>query len=157
MATNKRKTTWDPTFQSSRQVLNGAAAPGVVVDEVILAESDIESKYRGATLIRVVGDVIFEAVGGDPVISVVLWFAQAYAGFVRPADWANDELDTRNVIMSWLVMPDASNVDGHIHVDVRSKRKLGGNTQLLMSIQNHAIAGNDARYVYMLKSLLLLP
>ena len=153
----KRTTTWDIALDTSFTSLPGAVAPGTIVNVTTLGESAIESKYRGGTLIRIVGDIVVVRTAGTPVVSFVIWFAGAYSGFTFPIDWGFDELERNNVLMSWMSAVETSMQTWRIAVDVRSKRKLGAGVSLQLAVQNHSAATNDCSFAYTLKHLILMP
>ena len=152
----RRKTRWFANVQTGVINANGAAAPGTVVDTITLGEALIEDTFSGATIIRTVGDIWIRASAGVPVMTAVLWFAPTYLGSVNPTDWVEDTVERSSVMMSWMVLATTAEM-AHIFVDVRSKRKLEPGVNLTLSVQNHSLAGDDARITWFLKHLILMP
>ena len=153
----KRRTRWVDTVSTTAVVLAGAVAPGTVVDEAILPESELETLGTGATIIRVVGHIIMRSDAGAPVVTGCLWLAPNYAGAVFPTDWLNDTFERNAVMATFMWQPKAGLSTEPTPVDIRTKRKVSPGTSLILSLQNHSIASQDAAYVYHLRALLLLP
>ncbi len=154
----RRRTRWIDSLLTSRTALAGAAAPGTIIDSVLMTETEIESLGDGATLIRIVGDIWTCDSAGDPVVSHNIWLSPAYAGIVLIADWEQDAYERTSMLGTWMVVPDSNTaLCKHTRVDLRSKRKLSPGTQLTLSSQNYAIANNDATISFHLRMLLLLP
>ena len=156
---SRRRYQWIDAIVSSETALVGAAAPGTIIEDAIVLESELENIGGGATLMRVVGDIwIRRTAGTAPIVSHTLFVAQQFVGIVQPTDWVGDTFQNKMVLGTWLSM--VGSTDGltvHHRVDLRTKRKLGQGVAVLLASQNHSIATNDTAYVFHLRCLLLLP
>jgi len=151
----KRKTQWIDTVNSTANSLVGAAAPGTIVNEVILSENELEN-VPNSTLIRVVGNLIFARSAGTPVITAALWLAPNYSGVALPTDWDNDTFQRGSVLWTTMFMDTVGSTTVNHHLDIRSKRRMTQGMDLNLSIQNHSLAGNTVLFSFHLRCLLLL-
>ena len=155
---SKRRTQWIDAVQSTQVNVAGAAAPGTVVDTSIIGEAELENLgAQGLTLIRVIGDLWFRRTAGTAVLSAALWDAPNYAGAVWPTDWVQDTYERRANLGSWSIWVSSVYEVHHIKVDLRTKRKMSSGNSIVLSLQNHSIAGNDAQAMWHLRALVLLP
>jgi len=153
----RRRFQWIDALVSSPIAVAGAAAPGTISNQTIISEVELENVGGGATMMRVVGDIILRATAGNPVFTYALWVFPAYVGSVQPTDWDNDTFQRADMLGTWTVQAPVADRISIVRVDLRTKRKLGQGVQVQLAIQNHSIAGNDASIAFHLRSLLLLP
>ena len=154
----RRKTVWVTALRTSISALNGAAAPGTLVTDNIVSEAEIEDFLNGGTLIRVVGWIHMSRSAGTPVGTAVFWVGPSYTGYVEPTDWVQDTFERNSVFHTeyFVGITDMGNANLR-RIDIRSKRKLSRGTSVKLAFQNHAIAGNDFFFSYLLRCLILLP
>ncbi len=153
----RRRTVWTRNIVSSATALAGSAAPGTLVSVVLLGETETEGRAAGGTIIRVVGDICMLRTAGVPVISAVIHTQATHLGAGSPTDWDADALEREAVMWTALWHPNLGNADPVRHIDVRTMRKVSSGTDLQIAFQNHAVAGNDAQFVFILGVLILLP
>ena len=151
----RRRTTWISAVETDGVALAGAAAPGPVVNETLVSEAEHENT-PGATVVRVVGDFCLRRTAGSPIVTWALWWAPNYVGAVLPTDWTQDVFERESVMLVGMFAPNIGDFRRY-PFDVRTKRKISKGTTLVLSVQNHTVAGNDAQIMYNLRSLLLLP
>ena len=154
---SSRRTQWIDAVETTRVALNGAAAPGTINNDILIGENEVENVGGNVTLLRTVGDLWIQRNAGNAVVTATMFLGQAFAGAVQPTDWNQDAFQRRENLYSWMVVGSASDEGSHIVVDVRTKRKIGQGQSLYLSLQNHSIAGNDARYAFHFRHLILLP
>ena len=157
MARGRRRFQWIDAIQTTEVVLNGAAAPGTIINETILSEAELENVGGGGTLIRVVGDIQVKRTLGTPVITASLFVREAYAGSVSPSDWTADTFQRRDMLGTWMFGGNVNTAAMYRVIDLRTKRKLGQGVDVLLAFQNHSVAGSDATYWFHLRALLMLP
>ena len=158
MARGRRRTQWVDAILSDVTTIAGAAAPGTLVEQSIVTEVEMENIGGGATVIRIIGDIWTLQSAGAPVVTHTLYLRQEYQGVTSVSDWVNDAFQRTEVMATWMVALDSGSSQAHhTMVDIRSKRKLRQGISLLLSSQNHRIAGHDATYLFHLRCLLLLP
>ena len=97
----KRRTQWVEGINTAYQDLLGAAAPGTVLDEVIVSEGELEN-FNNPTIIRVVGDILLLSSLGRPVVTATLWVAPRYADAILPSDWDQDAFQRGSVMWTKL-------------------------------------------------------
>ena len=155
----RRKFQWIDAIQSTLFNVVGAAAPGTVVSNAIVAETEVENVGGGATLMRVVGDIFWRSTAGTPVATATLFLFQPYLGAARPTDWDNDTFQRATVLGTWMAatVTGGSETMTHTRIDLGTKRKLTQGMELDLEIQNHSTAGNDFAVAFHLRALLLLP
>ena len=153
----KRRYQWIDAIQATEIAVVGAAAPGTIVNTGIVLETELENVGGGATLIRVVGDIWMRTLLGVPIATFSLYLQEAYAGAIAPTDWDTDTFQRRDMLGTWMLTAIAGQTLGHVAVDLRTKRKMGQGVALDLAAQNHSIAGQDMRFVFHLRALLLLP
>ena len=154
----RRRTRWIDALRSDVLSLSGAVAPGSITDEGLITETEMEQEIVGATLIRIVGSIICVRSVGSPIITAAIWMAPTYLGSALPTDWTNDTFERPGVMHTEMWFGGvASPMGDHRRIDVRSKRKIEPGKQLLVSFQNHRVAGHDAQVVYHLRMLVLMP
>ena len=155
---SRRRTQWIDAIVSTGQTIAGAAAPGTIVANTIISETEMEQYGGAATLIRVIGDIFTRRAAGVAVITHTLFLLENYAGATAPTDWANDEFQRKDVLGNYMaVLPSDSSGMVHERIDLRTKRKLGQGQSLQLASQNHSIAGQDAVLYFHLRCLVLLP
>jgi len=154
---SRRRYQWIDAIVATEISLLGAAAPGTIVNQTLVAEAELENIGGGGTLIRIVGDVYMRVALGNPVVTFSIFLAQQFAGAVQPTDWGNDEFQRKQYLGGKMLMGLQGNENGHWSVDLRTKRKLTQGIAMDVGIQNHATAGNDARVAFHLRMLVLLP
>ena len=159
MARSRRRTRWVDALRSDVLVLAGAAAPGSIVDEALITETEMEQELVGGTIIRVVGSIFVLRTAGSPVVTAAIWMAPTYVGSVLPSDWTNDTFNRPGVMYTemWNGASVGTPHENRTVMDVRSKRKIEPGKQLLLSLQNHRVAGHDAQVTYHLRMLVLMP
>ena len=154
----RRRYQWVDAAEFTPIAIAGAAAPGTLVQNTIILESELENVGGGATLIRVVGEIITGEVLGKPVVSHTLFVFNNYAGAALPVDWDNDVFQRSDVLGTWTHFPGSNTLfTVQERIDLRTKRKLGQGVSVILHSQNHAIAAQDAEFVFHLRCLLLLP
>ena len=154
----RRKFQWVDAIVATPVALVGAAAPGTLVSSTIITENELENVGGGATLMRVVGQIITGELQNKPVVTHTLFVFENYVGSALPADWDNDTFQRAGVLGTWMVFPGSNTLlTVSTEVDLRTKRKLGQGVTVLLHSQNHAIANQDAEFVFHLRCLLLLP
>ncbi len=154
----RRRFQWIDSITSGYVALAGAVAPGTIVNSAIITEAELENVGGGATLIRVVGDIITQEVVGVPVVTHTLFIQQAFAGAGFPADWDGDTFQRADVLGTWMHGPCSNTLfTVHERIDLRTKLKLGQGIELDLASQNHSVATNDAIFIFHLRFLLMLP
>ena len=153
----KRKTRWVDLVQTTPIVLAGAVAPGTINNLVVVSEIELESIGDGATLIRTVGHLFAVRNAGTPVLTGMLWFADAFVGATRPTDWDQDAFERKSNMWSFLYSSAVQSGSGRDDIDIRTKRKVSPGQTLLLSLQNHSTAGQDVQVVLHMRFLFLLP
>ena len=153
----RRRTRWYDALRSDALVQSGAVPPGTITNEGLVTETELENELAGATLIRIVGSIICTRNAGQPITTAAVWMAPTYLGAVLPSDWTNDTFSRPGVMHTeiWLSASGADVQDRRM-IDIRTQRKVEPGKQLLLSLQNHSIAGNDNRIAYHLRMLFLL-
>ena len=156
---SRRRYQWIDAIVTTEVALVGAAAPGTIIEEAILLETELENIGGGGTLIRVVGDIWARRTQGTaPILTSTLFVAQQHVGVVQPTDWVQDTFQNKFVLGTWLGMVGSTDaLTVHFKVDLRTKRKLGQGVAVFMAMQNHSLANQDIAYVFHLRCLLLLP
>ena len=151
----RRRTQWLDAILSTPQFIAGAVAPGTIVSNTILTETELEN-VGASTLIRIVGDLFCLSAAAEPVFTHTLLLFNNYVGGGLPTDWDNDTFERSDVLGTWMSQPDAAVSAIHHRIDLRTKRKFGRGVTLTLETQNHSPGGNDGRYVFHLRCLLLL-
>ena len=147
--TAKRKTFWSDLLIGETTV----AGLGEV-NEVLLAESNIEN-HSGVTVTRIVGDISLKYFGGTTnVVDLVFWLAPAYAGVALIAGWNSDDFERMRVMWVGRRMIDLADDTHHISVDVKTQCKTGQGTQLLFTLDNKS--ANTLTYSAHLRTLSLI-
>ena len=153
---NKRRTQWIDAIQATAIAVNGAAAPGTINEQAILTEGELENLGGGATLLRLVGDIWIRSSAGNSVITTSFYLNQQYAGAASVADW-NQDAYQRLAYLGGYMTEATVGLTQRVMVDLRTKRKMGQGIALTMAFQNHNIGGNDARVIFHVRALLMLP
>ena len=156
MARTRRQTQWIDASSTSLVALAGAVAPGTIVNETIISEGEFENLGK-LTVTRIVGEIWISRTAGSPVVTATLLTLENYPGAVFPVDYTPDVWQRPNNMWS-AMWHGTSATDGpmKIPVDVRSQRKMGQGHILILAMQNHSIAGQDAQYTFHLRALVKL-
>ena len=155
MARMKRTVQWIDAVNTSLTALAGAASPGTIVNETIISEAELENLGR-FTITRIVGDIMLSRTAGSPVVTATLVLFDNYPGAAFVPDWNQDAFERGNVLWSVMRHMTSASEPLHISVDVRSQRKMSTGKALVLAMQNHSIAGQDAQYVHHLRTLVKL-
>ena len=154
----RRKFQWIDNLNTAPIVV----AAGAVSTTTQITEAELENLGGGVTLMRVVGDIIplCSTVATNGAVTFALFTFEQYTGSVAPTDWSlNDTYQGRRLLGTWLWRADQlanrAGVPRSIHVDLRTKRKLGQGIAVSLAVENHASQPID--FVAHLRLLLLLP
>ena len=111
-------------------------AAATIVDQVILAEADIEG-LGDVTISRIVGQFSYSfSAGTTNNVKAVIWVSPTWAGIVRPAAWVADAFERQRVMWTHHGLQDLADDTRHIELDIRTKRKASSGVELTMSIEN---------------------
>ncbi len=155
----RRKTQWIDNIATAAQ----SVSSGSVTNSTEISEAEIENVGGGATLIRVVGDIcpVTTSTATTGSVTFALWLFAQYTGAVAPtlAAWAlNDTYQRKYLLGTWMWRPAGvvgAGIPRSLHIDLRTKRKLGQGLALTLSIGNHT--GASMSFTSHLRYLLLLP
>jgi len=159
MAQRRRRTQWIDSIEANEFAIDGAAAPGTIVNTPIVSEAEFENLGGGGTLIRVIGDIFTRRTQGvAPVFTHTLFLSQEFVGSsASPTDWVEDSFQRMSMLGTWLGMVATDALLYRLTVDLRTKRKVMQGVRLILSSQNHSVATNDVAVAFHLRALILLP
>ena len=80
----RRRFQWVDAIEATYIAIAGAVAPGTIVTNTIITEAELENVGGGATLIRVVGDIVTQETVGVPVVTYTLAIMEQFAGATSP-------------------------------------------------------------------------
>jgi len=153
----RRKTQWIDSIQSTYVTLAGAAGVGTIVSSTLLTEDELENVGGGATLIRIIGDIWTQQTAASPIVTHTVFQQPNYPGATAPVDWLEDAFQRKQMLGTYMVAPDAALTNIHTKLDLRTKRVMTQGIALTLESQNHTPAGNDSRFAFHFRMLLLLP
>jgi len=150
-----RKTKWIDSIQTDLQTLAGAADPGTLANLVMVSSVETQNA-QGATIVKVVGQLILRQFEGVPVITAALHVESPQSS--SEDDWTALAFQQRAGIM-WTGIWVGTTALPVVVIDlnVRTKRVVNHGGELILSLQNHSAASNSVQYVFHLRTLLLLP
>ncbi len=153
---SKRKWQWIDNIESAL-ISVGATS---IVNTTQVSEAEIENLGGAMTLTRVVG-TICPVAGSTPSarLSYALHVLQSYAGAVAPTSWVNDTFQRLDMLGCWwwtgAGVASGPGIPRAIHVDLRTKRKIGQGVQIELAVEN--FGGFTCTYTSHLRFLMQLP
>ena len=152
-----RRVQWFDSLLTDAFTLVGAAAPGTLTNDIILSAGELDGAGGKVTLTRIVGEIWLRATVGNPSFTAVIHFESDQHAV--ETDWTAASIEDRPDVVwtgTWRGQASTSVAPTKIAIDVRAKRIMQRGA-LLLSMQNHSIAGNDLQYIYHTRSLVMLP
>ncbi len=154
----RRKTQWIDALSSTEVAVAGGAISNVTQ----VTEAELENLGGGMTLVRVIGDILprVRASGGAVVQATFnLFMFEPYAGGVQPTVWDIDTYQRRSMLGTWMWrdagVANQAGVPRSIHVDLRTKRKIGQGERIELATATTGTGG--VSFFSHLRFLFLLP
>ena len=148
---SKRRTVWKDAIAPANTL-----AATTVVEEILLAEADIESLGSGVTVTRIVGSLSLHfAAGVTNVVAAAIWVRPTYLGAAAPTSLNIDFFERSRTMWTMQRMIDPADDTTLVPIDIRTQRKLGSGVELDLVIENKS--AQIVTFAYHLRSLVLLP
>ena len=154
----RRRTQWIDALSSTEVVV----AAGAIDNTTQVSETELENMGGGMTLLRVIGDILprVRASGGAVVqAQFTLFVFEPYAGGVAPTAWDVDTYQRKSMLGTFMWrdagVANQAGVPRSIHVDLRTKRKIGQGERIELATSTTGTGGTS--YFSHLRFLFLLP